>query len=95
MVPVPGVGRGCGAGGGGAPPGQHRSRADDNPCPNPLTIQRLQFLPGENTHGVWQNIALTILGGTAFCKRCRMGFSFFDECPRKGSYTHPLRAILN
>ena len=86
---------GLGGNRGGAPPGQRRGGVDGEPFPNPFSIQCLRLLPGDNTCGVFQNIALPILGGAELCKHWNLGFYCFIECPRKGSHIHPSTAVAD
>ena len=49
----------------------------------------------QKTRRMCQNVALPTLGGVAFCIQCNMGFLSFSKCPRKGSHTHPLAAVVD
>ena len=81
--------------GGGYTPGQCRIPAEGTLKPKPRPIRRLCLLTDKNTRWMCCNIALPIPGGSAFYKRCHMGFTCFEECPRKGSHIHALVLVTN
>ena len=78
-----------------APQGRLRKDRSREANANPWPIQRLRLLPGENTQGMYREVALPTLGGVAFCKRWHLGYACFRDCPRAASHVHPPVVVVD
>ena len=78
-----------------APRGRRREDRSGESIANPRPIQSLCLLPGENTRGMYREVALPTLGGVTFCNRWHLGYAFFGDFPRAASHVHPPVAVVD